>query len=589
MRRLCRTLLILPSIILACIFYANLNLAVAQNTTNDDGGLDEFLKNESPEIAVGAVFDGVEAYGKYSGELAARVVAKNADPLANTVGKEVVKKAGRLEGLGKWGGVIASTAFEVPEIVEGFEKDGLRGAGIEAVGAVTNVGIGTIGGGAVIAGASKCAVAGATFGAAGGPIGAAGGGALAFGVCYFGGQALLSYFANKGEDLIEARLKGILGSPGDGQILSSRLFGRQTDINGGVYINVSIDGAVTTSATGGKSKATSNVGIADAGNTRVIVNVEGAIATTATGRSEARSDVGVASGQGASVIVNVDGAIVTTAAGASKAQTDVGKASGRNSRVIVDVDGTIITTATGRSTSTTEVGIASGDNSSAIVSVEGAVVTTATGRSDARTELGIASGDGSRVVVNTDGSVVTSASGRATSSTEIGVARGSGASVSVNIDGSISTVSTGRASANTEVGVANEGHVSTSVGGNVLSIASGRAQANTEIGTSNGMGSSAHVGGAVATIANGKSATTAIGRNGSAYVGGAVINQGGEVTVGGASACPYTRNKQCCLALYIGRCVTKITPSVKGACPPGWHPVFGVCYWIPDYNHFIRP
>lgn len=436
---------------------------------------------------------------------------------------------------------------ELPEMLAGYEREGFVGAAIEGVGALVKIGIGILGKGVPAAAGVKCAAIGASLG---GPVGAV----IGFGGCFILSSYFVDAIAEFAEIGVEGMLYNLLG------ILRRRdkggLFG-EFRRGGRTNINVSVDGAVITSATGSGSKATTNIGTSSGRGGEVQVDVHGNIVTIASGRSTARTDVGVASGKGAKVVVNIDGTITTIAAG--------------------------------RSESTTEVGVASGDRSEANVSVDGSVTTIATGRSKARTSVGVAAGKRSKVMVDIDGNIVTLASGAAQSTTEIGVARSQRSNAKASVKGNVVTSASGAGRANAQIGVANgSGNATARIKGNVITVAPGMGRAQTEIGTSSGSrNGSAYVNGTVMTQGGMGSANTKIGTNGSAFVKD-VMNFGGSVSIGAGGACQEKRNGQCCLQLYLNRCVTQITPSNHGACPPLWYPVRGLCYFIPDYNHIIR-
>ncbi|MBP5857149.1 hypothetical protein KAJ83_09015 [Marivibrio halodurans] len=324
-------------------------------------------------------------------------------------------------------------------------------------------------------------------------------------------------------------------------------------IKGDVLISVFAAGPVTTTATGSGAKATTNLGIANAGGTSVTVTTGGPVTTRAEGPGEARTDIGVATGEGARVTVNVDGSVTTIA-------TDRAKAS-------------------------TEIGIGSGENAQAHVAIDGTVTTRAEDRGESRARIGVAAGDRSEVVVTSDGTITTLSSGSGKAVNEIGAAHGDGSSATVTLQGDVTARASGRGRAENAVGVAQDGRINVTVDGDVTAIGRSGAATN-DIGV--GSSGTTHVGGDITTTADsGRNSMTSIGANGSAFVNGDVINEKGRVSVGGAGACEKSRDGRCCLDIYRNRCVTKIMPKSKYGCPPRFIHAKGRCYFIPDYDHFF--
>lgn len=539
-------------------FFVLLVVGVGQAHAQDAEGRESFLQ-DAAKTTGGFTADTIENYGKYDEGVTQRFFEGKTGFAEKAAKAKALKNAGVIKTIGKWAGRLLNVIPEVVEIVDAYEEKGAKEATIEAVGGAANVGVNIAAEGTSWAAGTACgtqaAAAGGAFGSAVPVLGTLAGGAIGFaagfGTCYLLTSKVVSTVADWAENRIEEGLRSIFGREG-----LSLTAGRDGNYNGDIIISVVVNGAIVTSASGAGSKATANIGVAKAGGTEVITTVNGTVTTIATGRSEARTDIGVASGQGAEVIVNVDG--------------------------------TVTTLASGRSTSTTQIGIASGERSSAIVGVGGAVTTIASGSSNSNTSIGVATGRRSEVVVNADGNITTIASGRANANTEIGGAHGTGASSRTNVKGSVTTIAGGSGNADTLIGVAQSGDVSANVGGSVTTMAAGRGLAKTEIGT--GSDSMANVQGSVLTTNTvNNSASTEIARDGAAHVTGNVLNFGGDVSVGGRGKCKYTRNNMCCLTLHLQRCVTKITPSYNGACPPGFIPAYGQCYFIPDWHHGINP
>lgn len=204
--------------------------------------------------------------------------------------------------------------------------------------------------------------------------------------------------------------------------------------------------------------------------------------------------------------------------------------------------------------------------------------------STAVTDIGVARGGNVEIDAQVD-NVTTSGRSGGDAYTAVGVAEGDNVDIEAHVGGDIGTFANNDGSANTQVGVAAGGEVEAMVGGDIVTNSDG-GRANTLIGTSTGSDVDAMVGGDVFTDAGRGNATTRIGTGKSAYIGGTVINDGGDLSVGGL--CVAERHGRCCIEIHRRLCVyRKVPPDSKGRCPPGFEK-YGWCYLYSDKAHQIR-
>ncbi|MDZ7713186.1 MAG: hypothetical protein U5L06_08760 [Rhodovibrio sp.] len=109
------------------------------------------------------------------------------------------------------------------------------------------------------------------------------------------------------------------------------------------------------------------------------------------------------------------------------------------------------------------------------------------------------------------------------------MAEGDGAEINAHV-GDVTTSAGNGGDARTDIGVSSGGDVDAYVGGDVTTRSSG-GSAETSIGTTNRSDVDAGVGGDVYTDAGRGNASTRIGTGKDAFVGGDVINLGGDLSV----------------------------------------------------------
>lgn len=281
----------------------------------------------------------------------------------------------------------------------------------------------------------------------------------------------------------------------------------------------------------------------------------------------------------------VTGRVNTQASNGSTAISEIGVARGGNVDINVTV-GDVNTTAKNHSYAYTGVGVANADSAKIDVHVGGDINTHAKNHSTAVTRVGVAEGANSRVEVGVRDDINTLASDRSVAESNIGVSVDTRSNTSVAVDQGVNTVANNNASAHSNLGIADGGRTQVYVKG-VNTIARNGNVASSDIGISNGGSSTVSIGGEVNTIAGrGRDASTTIGVNSSVSVRGSVINQGGDLEIGGA--CAARRDGQCCIEIHRNYCVLVKVPTHKGHCPPRFERWGGLCYLYSDKRHSIR-
>jgi hypothetical protein len=190
------------------------------------------------------------------------------------------------------------------------------------------------------------------------------------------------------------------------------------------------------------------------------------------------------------------------------------------------------------------------------------------------------SAGGTKIVVRT-GDITNSARGAgASASIEAGVVM-DGGKVNAHTGNMTATARTGER-ARIVVGKAGKGGQARASIGDV--VAGGNS--DVQIGVANGGSASAIVRGDVVSDGRRGSASTRIGVDGSAFIGGDVINKKGALSIG-SSACAGTRDGRCCLKFHRGYCAIQITPPGKHGCPPRFELWGGLCYLYSDKRHRV--